>query len=269
MEKFQPEKIIEKKPEKEKDREIIVEIGCGKSPFFLKAGRKIEKNEQYIGVDLFPATGQPLEEWLDPNETKRKLSKSDLIEGKADLVSASGDNLPLKNDSVKEIIFKDVFGSPFIDSISFAQRDILDNKDESQIALGKEILIKEIDNRVWPENKKAFYKNEIRTKKYADLDDRLKRLIRHYYYIGLQKQKGQEQQDLKPKLIEETFRILKKEGKLTIIETRTPDIALRYIQQLKEDGRFSEVPSAYELDNFVDLHTRENKFNATVTFKKK
>ncbi len=263
MEIFHPEK------ERETKKDLLIEIGCGKSPFFLKARRKIEKNEHYIGIDLFPTADQPLEEWLDPQNTKDRLEKSELIEGMADLVSATGDNLPLENASVKEIIFKDVFGSPFVDSISFAKKDTLKENNEEHIALGKKILIKEIDNRLWTENKKAFYKKEIKTKRYTDLDERLKRLIRYYYYIGTQRQMGQREYDIKPDFIDETFRVLKKEGTITIIETRTPDIALRYIQKLKEDDRFKEIPGTYKLDNFTDSYTKENKLNTIVTFKKK
>lgn len=260
---FYPEK------EKELEKDLIVEVGCGKSPFFLKAGRKIGKNEHYIGVDLFPATNQPLEEWLDPQKTKDVLKKSKLIEGRVDLVSATGDNLPLENDSVKEIIFKDVFGSPFIDSVSFAKKDNLDEKSEEHIALGKKILIEEIDSRLWPESKKAFYKKEVEARKYADLDDRLKRLIRYYYHIGTLRQTGQRERDIKPDFINEAFRVLKKEGKIAIIETRTPDIALRYIQKIKEDVRFEEIPSTYKLNNFTDSDTKKNKLNVAVTFRKK
>jgi ubiquinone/menaquinone biosynthesis C-methylase UbiE len=269
MEQFQPKEQTEKRLEQEKKKGIILEIGCGKSPFFIKAGRKIEKDEHYIGVDLFPASDQPLEEWLDPEETMDKLKKSELVTGQASLVSASGDSLPLEDNSVKEVIFKNVFGSPFVDSISFAKRDILDEKDETHIALGKNILLEEIDKRLWPEDKKDFYKNEIKTKQYEEFDDRLKRLIRQCYYIGSQRQEGREEHDIKYGLIDETFRVLEKEGKITIIETRTPDIALQYIQKLKEDGRFSEIPSTYKLENFVDSYTQENKLNTAATFQKK
>lgn len=269
MEQFQSKKQVERQPEQEKKRGIIVEVGCGKSPFFLKAGRKIEKDEHYIGIDLFPATDQPPEEWLDQKDTKNKIKKSQLVEGKADLVSATGDNLPLENDSVKEIIFKDVFGSPFVDSVSFAKRDVMNEKNEAHIAMGKEILIEEIDKRIWPEDKKDYYKKEIGTKGYEELNDRLKRLIRYYYCIGLQRQKGQQGDDIKPEFIEESSRVLEKGGKMTVIETRTPDIALQYIKKLKEDDRFSEIPGIYQIDNFVDSNTRGNKFNTAITFQKK
>jgi hypothetical protein len=56
---------------------------------------------------------------------------------------------------------------------------------------------------------------------------------------------------------------------MTIIETRTPDIALQYTMKLKEDDRFLEIPGNYRIDNFVDSSTRGNKFNTAITFQKK
>lgn len=267
MERFIQEKNPGDAVENEKKR-ILVEVGCGINPFFIKSNKKIAPNEHYIGIDLFPPSDQLTDDWPDPQETKSRLASSGLVEGDANIVSASGNKLPFRDNSVDELIIKDVLGSPLISAETFEKEDAFDESDEEHVAVGKKILSEKIGDRLWEEKKKRLYRNELLTKSYGELDKRIQRLIRHYYCMSLKGEGGTKENEIKLDFLDEALRVLKNGGKLSIVETRTPDIATKYIDKLRGDKRLILVDSELDVDDFVNQEVESNKHRISISFRK-
>ena len=112
-EKEEGEIIEDKKENKEK---IIVEIGHGGQPIYRedyssKLKKDIKEHEHYIGIDFIDSTSVVFPKLSSDILKKIKKEGIEKEKGKIDFIAGSGENLPLADESVDHIIFKNVFGA--------------------------------------------------------------------------------------------------------------------------------------------------------------
>jgi len=94
----------EKKTVELRDNErIILEIACGKRPYFVQYNETIGKNTHYIGIDL----PQSLK-----NAALLKKTLSEEQEGKIDFVIGSGESLPFRDKQADIIVLSNFFSAP-------------------------------------------------------------------------------------------------------------------------------------------------------------
>lgn len=99
-------------------KRVIVDIGSGSFPFPVGLQqRKFKKNEIYIGIE-------PSESELQIASVSLK-SKVAIGEGKAHLIQARGERLPLANESANETVIINLLGDPRMARRSTRIREIL------------------------------------------------------------------------------------------------------------------------------------------------
>ncbi len=89
----------------EGEKRIILEIGVGEKPFPTVGKRQLSENECYIGVYLYGDYKSTLANAKDRIKKHEGLDKRNVH-----LVKADGRGLPLRTESVDEIVFCNVFG---------------------------------------------------------------------------------------------------------------------------------------------------------------
>ncbi len=94
------EHISQEGKEKERSKRVILEIGPGPLPFYIDGERKIDKDEIYFGIEPNRKSAQWASEMVSAED------------GEATILRARGQELPIKNDYIDEVIIKNVFGEP-------------------------------------------------------------------------------------------------------------------------------------------------------------
>ncbi len=99
------EKIGPKNDREKYDKRIILEIGAGSSPVIrgIEREKKFEEDVEarYISVDHFAYDTKKVS---NPEQRKKILN-----------IQAHGEHLPIKNESVTELVMRNVLGDPTID----------------------------------------------------------------------------------------------------------------------------------------------------------
>lgn len=224
--------------EHEKKR-VIVEVGCGSNPYFIAEKERIKKNEHYIGLDL-PETylKEPTDEfgyrylpkqrsWFTTEEFQRQINRNlDLIEGKADLIIATGLRVPLKDKSADRLVFTSVLGAPpqFFIGAGFCK-----NREEFSQLLSRP-FVQEYRAQLTSEEQKKLdehikeHEEEIKKGNPVSFEGvgwRVEHAMREsdpIRYKGLRKWENVFTRDAKERLLEEAFRVLKSGGELIIYD---------------------------------------------------
>ncbi len=116
---------IEKK--EEPATKVFVEVGTNQLPVTFMAKREFKDNEMYVGIDT--------------DAEMVRFARHATREGQnATFIEARGEQLPLKNESVDEIFFGNVFGAPRIPEHKKAK--FLDEA-ERVLKTGGSLVIKE------------------------------------------------------------------------------------------------------------------------------
>jgi SAM-dependent methyltransferase len=108
IEPSKPSKLEQMEQEKKtvelrNNERIILEIACGKKPYFVQYNETIGKNTHYIGIDL----PQSLK-----NAALLKKTLSEEQEGKIDFVIGSGESLPFRDKQADIIVLSNFFSAP-------------------------------------------------------------------------------------------------------------------------------------------------------------
>jgi ubiquinone/menaquinone biosynthesis C-methylase UbiE len=108
IEPSKPSKLEQMEQEKKtvelrNNERIILEIACGKRPYFVQYNETIGKNTHYIGIDL----PQSLK-----NAALLKKTLSEEQEGKIDFVIGSGESLPFRDKQADIIVLSNFFSAP-------------------------------------------------------------------------------------------------------------------------------------------------------------
>lgn len=269
-------KIEKKAHENRESSRVVVEVGLGQSPFFFRADRKIAKNEHYVGLDIpgeTEVTPEIFQALKDKTEFKNK------VDGKADLVVASGDRIPMSDASADEVIFKDVFSAP--SNYFYDARKKVYEKVMRKSGTGYDFMLRrEAYEKL--QNYASVYKD---TNLYGDTIMEYKSLLETWKLLPWNKTKKRDKKSAKDvayrlesicaediefskksAFIGEAKRVLKNQGKLVIIEVSgTVEIATRYIEFLRyaetSPFRLAQVwgPRDKELKQYVQ---RENNIPA-------
>jgi len=97
------ESVNEKEGDEKEPEKIIVEIGCGESPFPLVGKRKLKKNETYIGIDIDSKNVKNTRIILEECKKLTYVNKFKVFEG-------MGEKTELPENYVDEIILTNVAG---------------------------------------------------------------------------------------------------------------------------------------------------------------
>jgi len=231
------DKLIEKEQGEQKR---ILEIGVGGAPFFAARKpptRKLEDKEMYIGLDV--------------KEEELKIAKNNYAQEKVSFIKGSAEDIPLKDKSVDEVIMREVLDAP-VDYFRYKMRP-----------LNKQQILEMVSNfHSWDFEEPSDYhdhqkmieyvKEYIEPEKipYDNLSQDEQNAVDSYYEIL---EKARVAQETKINFINETKRVMKREGKFVLVNISTPEISKPFIKYLEADRFFERIQlDADEIKNWQD-----------------
>jgi len=247
----------EKKTVELRDNErIILEIACGKRPYFVQYNETIGKNTHYIGIDL----PQSLK-----NAALLKKTLSEEQEGKIDFVIGSGESLPFRDKQADIIVLSNFFSAPPGSSEHLDAQKPTFESEYWKLPEARKIINKLSDDKeeqqwiaqIITEWEKAKRRGELFDKKSLNqLARNSSKTKREFFkifgpFIIEKLEKGIpeliSERIIKTGVIKEIARVLKPGGDLIIYETSGNwTDAKSWIEMLEQDSQFQ-----YETEEYI------------------
>jgi len=238
----EPAEYEKVKKEQQASLKRTLEIGVGGDPFFLaKEGRPLEDKEVYTGLDIDAESLNLSKERID-NRIRRIDNKENI-----NFIRGNAENLPIKDASIDEVVMRETLDATS-DYFRYKMRPF--DKDRfSETIDFHEWNFEDQDAFKNLQKSRAYIKQYLIGRKYDDLNEKEQELIK-VYYESLEEERVA--QEAKMNFINETKRVIKENGRLTLVNTTTTEISKPFLDYLESDPFFKRVFSDDEIKRWKE-----------------